>query len=204
MPYIIQNFFTLVAPAMFAASIYMTLDRIVRSVRGEHHSVIKVSRLTKIFVLGDLISFMIQGGSSGLMFNSSTASIGEKIVLMGLIVQIISFGLFFVCVVIWMQRMEKMPTSEPYTTDSPWKQSIYMLYVVSIAIFARSIFRCVEYAQGQSGYSMANEWTLYIFDSVPMFAVTIVFLIWYPSRFQAPLTPVEERYIGGESSSSLK
>lgn len=204
MPYIIQKFFTLVAPAMFAASIYMTLGRIVRSVRGEHHSIIRVSRLTKIFVLGDVMSFMIQGGSFGLMFNSSTASIGEKNVLIGLIVQIVSFGVFFVCAVIWMQQMEKMPTSESYTTDSPWKQSMYMLYIVSIAIFARSIFRCVEYAQGQSDYSMSNEWTLYVFDSVPMFVVTVVFLIWYPSRLQEPLAPVEENHLGGQSSGSLK
>ncbi|RDW61103.1 hypothetical protein BP6252_12486 [Coleophoma cylindrospora] len=192
MPYIIQSFFTLVAPALFAASIYMTLGRIMRSVRGEHHSIIKITRLTKVFVLGDVMSFMVQGGSSGLMFNQSTAKIGEDIVLLGLIVQIISFGLFFICAVIWHTRMMNNPTTESYNTGAPWKQTLYMLYTVSIAIFARSIFRCVEYGEGQSGYSQGHEWTLYIFDSIPMFIVTVIYFIWYPSRLNAPPAAADE------------
>lgn len=187
MPYILQSFFTLVAPALFAASIYMTLGRIMRSVRGEHLSIIKASRLTKIFVCGDILAFMIQGGSSGLMFNTSTAQLGFDIVLIGLIVQIISFGLFFICIVVWYSRLRGAPTHESYTTGSPWKQSMWMLIGVSIAIFARSIFRCVEYAQGQSGYSISHEWCIYMFDAVPMFLVTVIFYIYYPSRLHAPV-----------------
>lgn len=96
MPYIVQSFFILVAPALFAASIYMTLGRIIRSVNGEHLSFIKVTRLTKTFVIGDVLSFLIQGGSSGLMFSSSTARMGQKMVVGGLAVQIIMFGVFAV------------------------------------------------------------------------------------------------------------
>lgn len=94
MPYIFQNFFILVAPALFAASIYMTLGRIIRSVKGERHSVIRVSRLTKTFVIGDVMSFLVQGGSAGLMFQSSTVKIGEAMVVGGLFIQIVMFGLF--------------------------------------------------------------------------------------------------------------
>lgn len=54
MPYIIQNLFILVAPALFAASIYMTLGRIIRVVNALHLSLIKPTRLTKTFVLGDV------------------------------------------------------------------------------------------------------------------------------------------------------
>jgi hypothetical protein len=37
-PYIIQELLLLVAPALFAASIYMVLGRIVLLTDGEHHS----------------------------------------------------------------------------------------------------------------------------------------------------------------------
>jgi hypothetical protein len=104
MPYIFQNFFILVAPALYAASIYMTLGRIIRAVKGEHLSLIKVSRLTKTFVIGDVMSFMVQGGSAGLMFQSSTQKIGEKIVIAGLFVQIIMFGLFAVTAMLFQVR----------------------------------------------------------------------------------------------------
>jgi hypothetical protein len=204
MPYIIQSFFPLVAPALFAATIYMTLGRIMRSVRGEHHSIIKITRLTKVFVCGDVAAFLIQGGSSGLMFNQSTASIGGDLVLVGLILQIVSFGLFFVCAVIWDQRMKKAPTQESYHTDAPWKATLNMLYVVSILIFARSIFRCVEYGQGQSGYSFGHEWTNYIFDSVPMFVATVIFFWYYPSRLVAPLGTADEYQPGTPMGQSVQ
>lgn len=59
-PYIIQSTLLLVAPALFAATIYMILGRIILLVRGEHHSIIRLKFLTKIFVVGDILSFLMQ------------------------------------------------------------------------------------------------------------------------------------------------
>ena len=64
-PYVVQTLLILVAPALFAASIYMVLGRIVISVDGESYSLIKKKWLTKVFVTSDVISFFIQlGGTS--------------------------------------------------------------------------------------------------------------------------------------------
>lgn len=60
-PYIIQTLLLLIAPALFAASVYMILGRIVRLVDGARHSIIPVQWLTKIFVATDVISFLMQG-----------------------------------------------------------------------------------------------------------------------------------------------
>ena len=64
--YILENIFILLAPTLFTASIYMTLGRVIRRVGAEHLSVIRVSRLTKTFVWGDVLSFVVQGNSSSL------------------------------------------------------------------------------------------------------------------------------------------
>ena len=61
-PYVIQTLLLLVAPALFAASIYMILGRIIVKVDGESHSLIKTRWLTKIFVTSDVLSFWIQLG----------------------------------------------------------------------------------------------------------------------------------------------
>jgi hypothetical protein len=61
-PYIIQSLLLLLGPALFAASIYMILGRIIRLVDGEKHSIIKVKWLTSIFVTGDILSFFVQSG----------------------------------------------------------------------------------------------------------------------------------------------
>lgn len=61
-PYIIQAILLLVAPALFAASIYMALGRIIQRVDGENRSLISLRWLTKIFVTGDVLSFFLQAG----------------------------------------------------------------------------------------------------------------------------------------------
>jgi len=63
-PYIIQSILLLVAPALFAASIYMILGRIIISIDGESYSLIKKRWLTKVFVTGDVLSFVIQSGGT--------------------------------------------------------------------------------------------------------------------------------------------
>lgn len=62
-PYIIQAVLLLVAPALFAASIYMELGRIVQMVDGDKHLFVRRTWMTKIFVCGDVLSFLMQ--SSG-------------------------------------------------------------------------------------------------------------------------------------------
>ena len=59
-PYVMQSTLLLVAPALFAASIYMELGRIITLVRGEKLAIIRVNWMTKIFVAGDVLSFLMQ------------------------------------------------------------------------------------------------------------------------------------------------
>lgn len=63
-PYILQSLLLLLGPALFAASIYMILARIIRLVNGEKHSIIKIKWLTAIFVTGDVLSFFAQSGGT--------------------------------------------------------------------------------------------------------------------------------------------
>jgi hypothetical protein len=62
MPYIIQSLLLLLGPSFFAASIYMILGRTIRLTGGERHSLIRPKWLTKIFVIGDVLSFFVQSG----------------------------------------------------------------------------------------------------------------------------------------------
>lgn len=59
-PYIMQTLLLLVSPALFAASIYMILGRIIIVTNGEGYSPIRRVWLTKLFVLGDVLSFLLQ------------------------------------------------------------------------------------------------------------------------------------------------
>lgn len=61
-PFLINSLLPLVAPALFAASIYMELGRLIIVLHAQQHSLIRVKWLTKIFVTGDVLSFLLQAG----------------------------------------------------------------------------------------------------------------------------------------------
>lgn len=57
-----QSLFLLLAPTLFAASIYMELGRILDLTDGDSRSPVRRKWLTKVFVLGDTLSFLTQSG----------------------------------------------------------------------------------------------------------------------------------------------
>ena len=68
-----------------AATIYMMFGRLARVLHAEEHSIVRVSLLTKLFVGGDVLSFVVQGGSAGLLMKENLASIGKAMVIVGLV-----------------------------------------------------------------------------------------------------------------------
>lgn len=185
-PYVMQSVLILVAPALFAASIYMTLGRLMRSIHGERHSLIPVKWLTRAFVLGDVFSFLIQSTGGGLMAAKNfPQSTGQNIILGGLFVQIIMFGLFAVTAVIFHMRMRKWPSGASMDPKSAWTRVMMMLYATSALIMVRSIFRVVEYIMGKGGYLLTHEWTLYVFDAVLMLGTMVVYAVFYPADLSA-------------------
>lgn len=60
--FIMQTLLLLLPPSLFAASIYMVLGRLILYTNGESMAPIRATRLTKIFVGGDVLSFLVQAG----------------------------------------------------------------------------------------------------------------------------------------------
>ncbi|THY80686.1 RTA1-domain-containing protein [Aureobasidium pullulans] len=183
MKYAIQSSWILIAPTLFAASIYMCFGRLVRKLHAESYSIIPAKWLTKTFVLGDVLSFLIQGGAAGMMIIQSLATIGKAMVIVGLVLQVLSFGLFIVTAVIFHRRLVAN-MARRVERDIDWLGIMRMLYTVSGLIMIRSIFRLVEYSEGMDGYIMSHEWTAYLFDAVPMIAVTGIYFLKFPAQLR--------------------
>ncbi|KAL2753061.1 hypothetical protein ACRALDRAFT_2141493 [Sodiomyces alcalophilus JCM 7366] len=179
--FVIQAILILVAPALFAASIYMILGRLIRAVGAEHHSLIPVIWVTRIFVTGDVISFSLQAGGGGVQSAGTLEmyDIGEKIIIAGLFMQISIFGFFVVTSVLFNHRLVRSPTVLSERGDVAWRRHFAMLYAASGLILVRSIFRVVEYLQGNGGYLISHEIFLYVFDTILMAGVMALFAIWY-------------------------
>ncbi|KAL4918376.1 RTA1 like protein-domain-containing protein [Aspergillus aurantiobrunneus] len=179
-PYIIQSVFILLGPVLFAASVYMFLARLMRSVGAEKYSLIRVEWLTKTFVAADIISFIVQGSGAGLMATDGMADTAKGIVIGGLMVQIVAFGFFIITSIAFEARMRRAPTSP----EGCWQGHLYPLYAVSSLIMVRSVFRVIEYAMGQKGYLLSHEWTMYVFDAVLMSGVMVVWGWWHPGSIR--------------------
>ncbi|KAI0550605.1 RTA-like protein [Xylaria curta] len=187
-PFLIQNLFLLVAPSLFAASIYMVLGRIIVSLEAEKLSPIRTSWLTKIFVGGDVLSFFVQIVGAGMLSKPDTFDLGKTIILVGLALQIIFFGLFVIVAASFHVRLNRH-SSRPLSrlADIGKREQflviLWVLYGVSVLIFVRSIIRLVEYTDGGNGPLMSNEVFLYLFDSVPMWAVLALLIYYHPSNY---------------------
>lgn len=191
-PYIVQTLLILIAPALFAASMYMELGRIIRLTDGAVHSVIRLRWLTKIFVLGDVMSFLMQGSGGSLIASgkSSSTKKGEAMIIGGLGVQILFFGFFVIVSLIFNVRMDRTPTYKIMgggRAAAIWKKHLYTLYSGSLLILVRSLFRVVEYAQGNDGYLVSHEVYLYVFDAALMSTTMVLFAVVHPSEVNALL-----------------
>ncbi|KAF2649590.1 RTA1 like protein [Lophiostoma macrostomum CBS 122681] len=175
--YLIQSILIFLAPILFAASIYMFLGRIIRATGLSSFSIIQPTRLTKVFVIGDFLCFNIQGGGAGLLGDpddKTKMNIAKIIILVGLGLQIMLFGLFMVTAVVWHMRVLRHGKTREAAKQFRWEFHLNMLYFVSIIITIRSVYRVVEYAGGTDSYLMAHEWPTYIFDALLMALVLVI------------------------------
>jgi RTA1 like protein len=107
-------------------------------------------------------------------------TLGENIIVVGLFVQISFFGFFIITTTSFDMKLRKYPIPRASRPDIPWRKHLNVLYATSLLILVRSIFRVVEYLQGNNGYLLHHEVFLYLFDATLMFIVSLVFVFVHP------------------------
>ncbi|KAL2875435.1 hypothetical protein SGCOL_009345 [Colletotrichum sp. CLE4] len=203
--FVMQAILILVAPALYAASIYMILGRLIRTLRADHLSLLPVPWVTKIFVTGDIVSFTMQAGGGGIQAAGTLElyDIGEKIIIVGLLVQIVVFGFFIVTTILFHRRIIRKPTTVAIEGIIPWRRYLWVLYSTSLIILVRSIFRVIEYLQGNRGYLISHEMFLYIFDTILMIAVMATFLVWYVDDLEHKASRKDRDTLGSSDSACM-
>jgi magnesium-transporting ATPase (P-type) len=195
----------------------MSLGRTVRLLQAEHHCPIRISWLTKIFVAGDVVSFAVQAIGAVIISQQTKENLrrGSQIVIVGLVVQMLFFGLFMLTGLLIHWRTNRQPTDRSRNPAIPWKPHFWTLYMASLIILARCVYRFIEYsmqAGGESGYLIEHEWCMYVFDAVLMALVLVLFFVRHPSEIHAlskprggfamkylagrPLQPINDRWHG--------
>ncbi|KAF4962771.1 hypothetical protein FSARC_9175 [Fusarium sarcochroum] len=196
-PYIIQSLLVLVAPVIIVASIYMFFGRIIRVTEGGSRSVIRERLLTVTFVCSDIFAFLVQSTGAGMMAkeDADAQEAGKYITVGGLILQLIMFGFFIVISVVWHVRIHRQPTPASHNALNLWRKHMLVLYVTSILVMIRSVFRLVEYLQGNDGYLLGSEIWLYVFDAALMLIVVIIFNLFHPSELTKTVKTSEKNWL---------
>lgn len=119
--------------------------------------------------------------------NGNSRTLGSNLVVGGLVIQLLFFGFFLIVALVFDRNISKTPTPRSTTPTVDWYKHSIALYVASVLIMIRSIFRVVEYVQGNDGYLLGHEYFLYIFDGVLMLGVMTVLNIVHPSEINAIL-----------------
>ncbi|KAF3406985.1 hypothetical protein DPV78_000640 [Talaromyces pinophilus] len=175
------------APAVIAASCYMAMGRIVLHVTPMNNRSVKSlwvppRWMTPIFVTGDLISFMIQviGGLKSVSGTSSDKQSAFDIMKIGLAVQLVCFGLFLI---ISFRFHFVSKSFKGYWPDTRWPKFLWILNISACLVFVRSVYRMIEFCSGYDGYLATHEWNFYVFESLIILPIFLLFNIWHPARY---------------------
>ncbi|KAJ5638452.1 RTA1 domain protein [Penicillium herquei] len=187
--YVCQSTLIILPPSLYAATIYMIYGRIVMFVGQPRLSVVEPRKVTKIFVVGDSSAFLLQLSGGGMQTINSMRNIGEKILIVGLIVQLIFFGFFLYVSLIFQRRLNRADLN---VIGGPWRRLLHVLFLVSGLIIGRCVFRIIENVGGTDGYVYSHEFYMYIFDAVPMFIVQAIFHFSHPGKILVGKGPIIE------------
>lgn len=117
-----------------------------------------------------------------MLVKANTAANGGNVIKVGLIIQIVFFGVFIITSIIFHVKLEKNGSRVLQQRAVPWKKHQTVLYVSSLLIFVRSIFRYIEYNEGSSGTLLQQEFWTYIFDAALMLLVMVAFNVIHPAE----------------------
>lgn len=144
----------------------------------------------------------------------SAMNTGEYVTITGLCVQLLFFSFFVITSALFHIRIRQQPTprvmqlaqkGSQSSTHRTWESVLWGLYIACALILIRSIFRLIEYAQGNDGYLISHEAFMYVFDAMLMFFAMVALNVFHPSVILAGGTKRESmELIGSGSQAQLR
>ncbi|CAD0087031.1 unnamed protein product [Aureobasidium mustum] len=194
--YVLQALLLTPAPIFLAATMYMTLGRVIVALDADRdHTLIRPRWLSKIFVLFDIVCFLVQMGGIGMQCttSSSVQKTGRTVTISGLVLQLFIFAYFIIVALVFHRRINARPTSISVHHSIHWVRHLRILYATSVLVLVRNIFRVAEYVEGSDGPIGHSEVYLYIFDSALMAGLMWAFVIVHPGRLLRAIKKLKNR-----------
>ncbi|KAL5511880.1 hypothetical protein ACEPAH_5098 [Sanghuangporus vaninii] len=179
--FVVSQILTVISPAAFLAFNYITYGRLIRTFATgrDRYSLIRPEKVAKIFIISDVVTFLVQGGGGGLQAQDDSADVGRVILLIGIIVQSLSYVMFYFLFIHSHRTFCKDNKFDEY--NFPWRL-MHVLHVSSVSIIIRATYRVVELAEGNDGYLITHEVFFYVLDTIPLFFATAIYVFFWPGQ----------------------
>jgi hypothetical protein len=184
----------ILAPSFFAAALYLTLKDIVRAI-GPQFSVIKPKLYPWIFISCDLISLILQAAGGGTAASANTTSMsdtGGHIMLAGIVFQVATFTFLYILALIFARNLRAnkhtMTSSQlAVLHDRNFKIFAWGVFIASVGIYIRCIYRIAELAGGWKNKIMQDEVSFYVLDGAMVCVAVIALTVAYPGVWYKPV-----------------
>ncbi|EIW76234.1 hypothetical protein CONPUDRAFT_76626 [Coniophora puteana RWD-64-598 SS2] len=194
--FLMQDLFIILSPAAFLAFNYMLYGRLLTRCIDPKHSWIRPQRVARIFLISDFLTFNIQGDGGGLQGsrNSTLKTVGGLILLVGLILQTLSFAFFIVLVIHAHRSLQKENIK---VSDHRWGTLFKLIYFSSFFFLLRCVYRTIEYgqAQGGTGYLQDHEVFFYVLDSLALLVGISAYIGFWPDNYLPQEVPTSSSQV---------
>lgn len=185
--FLVQIIFLTQGPAFYAAGLYLCLSRLV-IVYGEDLSRIKPINYTRFFMTCDAISLSLQGAGGGVAASATTMSsmtLGNRLMLVGLIFQIVVLAIFAICCADFAFRVHKFPSRKNQAFQKLRSSARFRGFLVAVVvcfttISIRCIYRVIELGGGWNNSLMRKEVPFIFLESGMITIAVYCFILFHP------------------------
>ncbi|KAH9977061.1 RTA1-like protein [Lactifluus volemus] len=199
-PFIIQILTLVLAPTSLVAANFILLGRIMRRL-GPQYSRLTPRRYTIVFIFSDLVALLIQGMGGSIVsraYRSKPRSkpnsnlqaqlrLGSHIALGGITFQLVAIAAYCAFAAEFLiryarERPIRYVPGEAYrgTMDIRLKCVLYAMFITTIFIIIRTIFRTVAFVDGWRGKVNSTQWLFIVFDGVMIMLAMWTMNIFHP------------------------
>ncbi|GME71200.1 unnamed protein product [Ambrosiozyma monospora] len=189
--YMLNYLCLMVAPVCLMAAIYSAFGNVIEAY-SKDYSVLKPINYRRIFILLDFLSFCIQIGGSitSASDDTSTAEAGGHVLLGGLLLQVITMFIFMALQATFFIRVSKAkhsghdayldPRYESVRNSRYFKFTVVAMFVSTVLIFVRSIYRVFLETNDDSGAAMKKEAFFLGMDGFMCCIAVALITVFYP------------------------
>jgi len=159
--------------SFLAAALYLTLKHLIRAV-GPQYSMIKPKLYPYIFIACDIFSLLLQAIGGGVASSANTTKVtdmGGNIMLAGIVFQVVTFVVLYGLIAMYLIKLRRnkaslSPEASALIQGRHLKIFAVGMFVASLVIFIRCVYRIAELAGGWANEIMRDEVGYIVLDGV--------------------------------------